>query len=356
MGVQSIILIEDSVRFYSAYLPIIYTELMRHTQSLISEGVNPAHRLLRRRARPKILLCTTYEEAWAYFEKYHDNVLGVISDMEFPKGGGQGPGGGGAPSSRRCGRGTPTFPILLQSNDPENKTVADALGASFLMKNSPTLLYDLRDFMKKNFSFGDFVFRLPDGTEVGRARDLRSLEEMLHVVPGESLSYHGERNHFSNWLKARTEFLLAYKLRPRKVSDYQSIEDIRRYLIGCLRDLRTAQQQGNIVDFDPQTFDPHGELRADRRGFARRKGERARVRQFDHLYVSSPEPVRRGSHLGAAHRGHRHGRFRPVHQRQRSLGRGAQVVGREEDRERPFSAPSFPAETTRGAARDSSNS
>jgi CheY-like chemotaxis protein len=257
VGVQSIILIEDNVRFYSAYLPIIYTELMRHTQSLISEGVNPAHRMLRRRARSKILLCTSYEEAWSYFEKYHENVLGVISDVEFPRGGVKDPEAGVAfiEAVRSWHR---DIPILLQSDDPKAKTVAEGLTASFLMKNSPTLLNDLRQFMKDNFSFGDFVFRLPDGTEVGRATDLRSLEELLHTVPGESLRYHGERNHFSNWLKARTEFLLAYKLRPRKVSDYRSIEDIRRYLIGCIRDLRTAQQQGNVVDFDAQTFDPKG--------------------------------------------------------------------------------------------------
>ncbi len=184
-------------------------------------------------------------------------MLGVISDMEFPKGGVLDPEAGVA-LVKAVRAWHADIPILLQSNEPENKAVADALSASFLRKNSPTLLYDLRDFMKKNFSFGDFVFRLPDGTEVGRASDLRSLEEMLHVVPGESLRYHGERNHFSNWLKARTEFLLAFKLRPQKVSDYQSIEDIRKYLIRCLRDLRTARQQGNIVDFDPKTFDPSG--------------------------------------------------------------------------------------------------
>lgn len=255
VGVQSIILVEDNVRFYSAYLPIIYTELMRHTHSLISEGVNPAHRMLRRRARPKILLCTTYEEAWAYFEKYHENVLGIISDMEFPREGVLDRQAGVA-LVKAVRSSHADIPILLQSNDPGIRAVADELSVSFLLKNSPTLLYDLRNFMKENFSFGDFVFRMPDGTEIARASDLRSLEELLHTVPGESLQYHGERNHFSNWLKARTEFLLAYKLRPRKVSDYRSIEDLRRYLIRCLLDLRTAQQQGNIVDFDPQTFNP----------------------------------------------------------------------------------------------------
>ncbi len=255
VGVQSIILIEDDVRFYSSYLPIIYTELVRHTQSLISEGVNPAHKLLRRRARPKILLCGSYEEAWAYYENLHDFVLGVISDIEFPRGGEKDPEAGFS-FAKAVKTSHPDISILLQSRDPSNKQIADELGASFLLKNSPTLLSDLRAFMKTNFSFGDFVFRLPDGTEVGRASDLRSLEEQLHHVPNESLLYHGERNHFSNWLKARTEFFLAYKLRPQKVSDYASVGDIRRYLIQCLSDLRVAQQQGSVVDFDPQTFDP----------------------------------------------------------------------------------------------------
>jgi CheY-like chemotaxis protein len=255
VGVQSIILIEDDVRFYSAYLPIIYTELVRHTHSLISEGVNPAHKLLRRRARPKILLCSTYEEAWAYYEKLHDHVLGVISDIEFPRNGHKDPEAGIA-FAKAVRAMHPDIPILLQSRDIRNKEVADRLNVSFLLKNSPTLLGDLSAFMKSNFSFGDFVFRLPDGTEVGRATDLRSLEEELHRVPSESLLYHAERNHFSNWLKARTEFLLAYRLRPQKVSDYESVGDIRRYLIKCLSELRVAQQQGSVVDFHPDTFDP----------------------------------------------------------------------------------------------------
>ncbi|MFQ5512261.1 MAG: PEP/pyruvate-binding domain-containing protein [Candidatus Krumholzibacteriia bacterium] len=255
VGVQSVILIEDNVRFYSSYLPIIYTELMRHSQSLISEGVNTAHKLLRMRARPKILHCETYEEAWEYYEKYHDYILGVISDMQFPRHGKMDKQAG-VDLARAIQVSHSDVPILLQSRDPDNRKVADELGVSFLLKDSPTLLKDLRRFMKQNFSFGDFVFCLPDGSEVGRASDLRSLEKLLHIVPDESIRYHGEHNHFSNWLKARTEFLYAYKLRPRKVSDYPSIHDLREYLIRCLRELRFGQHQGSIVDFDRNTFDP----------------------------------------------------------------------------------------------------
>lgn len=255
VGVQCIILIEDNVRFYSSYLPIIYTELMRHSQSLISEGVNTAHKLLRMRARPKILHCETYEEAWDYYEKYHDYILGVISDMQFPRKGGMDMRAG-VDLARSIKVSHPDIPILLQSRDPRNKKWADQLDVSFLLKNSPTLLKDLRKFMKEHFSFGDFVFCNPDGTEIGRAKDIRGLEKMLHTVPEESIRYHGQHNHFSNWLKARTEFLLAYKLRPRKVSDYASMSDLRQYLIRSIRELRLAQHQGSVIDFDPETFDP----------------------------------------------------------------------------------------------------
>jgi hypothetical protein len=182
-------------------------------------------------------------------------VLGVISDMQFPRGGVSDPEAGVA-FTKAVRQSHGDIPILLQSKNARNRRLADELGVSFLLKNSPTLLYDLRNFMKNNFSFGDFVFRMPDGTEVGRASDLKSLEEMLETVPDECLRYHGERNHFSNWLKARTEFLLAYKLRPQKVSDYETIGDIRKYLIKCLRELRSSQHEGSVIDFDPQTFDP----------------------------------------------------------------------------------------------------
>jgi len=255
VGVQCIILIEDNVRFYSSYLPIIYTELMRHSQSLVSEGVNTAHKLLRMRARPKILHCETYEEAWEYYEDYHDYILGVVSDMQFPRKGKLDPKAG-VDFARSVQVSHADVPILLQSREPENRKLAEKLNVSFLLKDSPTLLKDLRQFMVENFSFGDFVFQLPDGAEVGRAKDLRTLEKMLHIVPEQSIRYHGENNDFSNWLKARTEFLLAYKLRPRKVSDYASINDLRQYLIRCMRDLRHAQHRGSIIDFDPITFDP----------------------------------------------------------------------------------------------------
>jgi CheY-like chemotaxis protein len=259
VGVQSVVVIEDNVRFYSSYLPIIYTEMMKHTQRLISEGVNPAHMLMRMRARPKILLCDTYEEAWSYFKKYEDTILGVISDIQFPRDGEKDPEAGFA-FARSVIDSYPDIPILLQSRDTKNKDKAFKIGASFLLKNSPHLLRELSDFMKGHFGFGDFVFRLPDGKEFGRAGNLRELEEQLRVIPGECLLHHAERNHFSVWLKARTEFWLAHRLRPQKVSDYASVEAIRDYLIDSLHALRVEQHRGIVVTYDRETFDEAGSV------------------------------------------------------------------------------------------------
>lgn len=254
-GVQSIILVEDNVKYYSAFLPIIYTEILIQSQRLIAEGINPSDRYLRMRARPKILLCTTYEEAWEYFQKYEENILGIISDIDFYRNGSDDPQAGiefaKNVKSRRA-----DIPILLQSNAPDKEIEVHTIGVSFLLKDSPTLLNDLRLFMNRYFSFGDFIFRMPDGTEVSRATDLKSLEEQLNFVPDESLRYHAERNHFSNWLKARTEFWLAYKHRPRKVSDFPSITAMRQDLIISFQTHRRLRQLGQITDFDKATFDP----------------------------------------------------------------------------------------------------
>lgn len=254
VGVQAVVVIEDNVKYYSSFLPNIYTEILKQSQRLISEGINLSHKFLRMRARPKILLCTTYEEAWDFFERYRESLLGIISDIDFPRSGRQDPEAGIA-FARTVKELQPDLPILLLSNVSENERTAHAVGASFVLKDSPLLLNELRQFMVKYFSFGDFVFRTPDGAEVGRASDLKSLEEMLKIVPAESIRYHAERNHFSNWLKARTEFWLADKLRPRKVSDYPTIEALRKDLITSLHHYRNIRQRGIIADFSKDSFD-----------------------------------------------------------------------------------------------------
>ncbi len=255
IGVQSIVLVEDNIRYYSSFLPIIYQEVMKQSLNLLAESMNFSHIRLRQRARPKILLCKSYEEAWKYIESFHETILGVISDIDFPKNGAPCPTAGFelAKNVRSLHQ---DIPILLHSNMPENKEKAEKLQVRFLLKDSPTLLHELRKFMKEDLSFGDFVFRTPDGQEVARAKDLLSLEKALENVPEDSIKYHAERNHFSNWLKARTEFDLAYELRPRKVTDYDSVEETRQMLIETLLKYRKRQQRGIITDFHRDTFDP----------------------------------------------------------------------------------------------------
>ena len=255
VGVQSVIFVEDNIRYYSSFLPIIYTEMLKQSQRLISEGINLTHKFLRMRARPKILLCSNYEEAWEYYSKYKDLILGIISDIDFPKKGKQ-DNKAGLRFAEAVKKEHPDIPILLASTNPQNQVEAQAAEVSFILKDSPTLLYELRQFMNQYFSFGDFIFRKADGTEVARATDLKGLEDALIMAPGESIKFHAERNHFSNWLKARTEFWLAHQLRPRKVSDYSSVEELREDLIKSLNNYRYLRQRGIITDFNKETFDP----------------------------------------------------------------------------------------------------
>ncbi len=254
-GVQSIILVEDRVQYYSSFLPIIYVELFKQARRLISEGLNLSHKFLRMRARPKILLCTNYEEAWQHFKKYQAHTLGIISDINYKRKGVHDPQAG-IKFAKNVRKTHDDIPILLQSSTIENEEKAKATGATFLLKGSPTLLQDLSNFMVDNFGFGDFIFRNKEGEEIGRANNLSSLEEQLRAVPSESIEYHSERNHFSKWLKARTEFWLAHALRPRKVTEFESVEGLRELLIASLRDYRRNRQRGIITDFKKESFYP----------------------------------------------------------------------------------------------------
>jgi len=254
LGVPAILVVEDNVRFYSSFLPMMYSELMDYSQRLVSEGLNLTQKMRRLRARPKLLLCESFETAWGYFEKYEENILGVLSDFEFPRDG---------KLDRRAGEELVSrihevrddIPVVMQSSKPDNEAVASQLNAAFLLKDSPVLLHRLRELLLEKFGFGDFVFRNQSGIEIDRAGDLKTLAEKLQTVSTESLVLHGERNHFSMWLKARSEFELADRLRPRRVSDYESAEHLRDDLLQAIGAYRLARDRAVVADFDRDSYD-----------------------------------------------------------------------------------------------------
>jgi CheY-like chemotaxis protein len=253
MGVPVLLVVEDNIRYYSSFLPVIYTELIKQSRRVIQEGINVAHKLVRMQARPKILLASNFEDAAQLVQEYRDYIFGLVSDVEFPWDGKLSPEAG-FELARMVKSLAPDVPVVLQTSRTEFRPRAYSEGYSFLRKRSPTLLKDLRRILTDSFGFGDFVFRMPDQREVGHAKDLTELEEMLEKVPAESLVYHAQRNHFSHWLMARTEFALAAKLRPRKVSDFTGPEHLRRDLIESINDYRREQSEVLIGDFKAETF------------------------------------------------------------------------------------------------------
>jgi CheY-like chemotaxis protein len=299
MGVPVMLVVEDNIRYYSSFLPVIYTELIKQSRRVIQEGINVAHKLVRMQARPKILLSSNFEEAAELVQQYRDYIFGLVSDVEFPWEGKLNPEAG-FELARQMRSLVSDVPVVLQTSRTEFRPRALAAGYSFLRKRSPTLLKDLRRILTEHFGFGDFVFRLPDLKEVARAKDLSQLEEQLRTVPAESLTYHAQSNHFSHWLMARTEFALAAKLRPRKVSDFSGPEHLRSDLIDSINDYRREQSELVIGDFNGKTFkasDSHflrigaGSLGGKARGlaFVRHLLRKSRIiRRFPGIRISVP--------------------------------------------------------------------
>jgi len=265
-NVQVLIMLEDSIQYYSLFLPIIYTEIVQQTQHSLSEDLNEMQRLLRRRARPKILLAETFEDGMKLYEEYKDYVLGIISDVSLKHNGKTDPDAGHKFISL-IKKEASYIPIMLQSSDPENRMKAENIGAYFLDKNSPTLLQDFHHFLMKHLGFGDFVFLLPkkqdvtedavhiSTTEIAHASNMLEFEQSLQKVPLGSIKFHADRNDFSKWLMARGEFKLAMKLRPQKVSDFNNIDEIRKHLTKVFNETRREKQLGVVTDFSEQKFE-----------------------------------------------------------------------------------------------------
>lgn len=257
--VRVIIVVEDSIRYYSSFLAELYSELMVQSASLYSEGVNRLNKMMHMRARPKILHAVTIEQAMELFEKYQDNVLAVISDVRFYRKGKRDPRAG-FKLVKTIRKKIADIPLLMISSEVEHRKEAEENNIMFVDKNSSHVLNDIRNFLVHNLGFGDFIFRMPDGSEVGRAADLRDLEEKIKVIPEQSLWFHSVANHFSIWLNARSEFHLANLLKPQKVSDFESISDLRNYLIEQLHIHRKMRRRGLIAEFRRSRFEPENRV------------------------------------------------------------------------------------------------
>ena len=254
-NVRVLIMIEDSPRYYSSFLGLLYRELMAQSHTLYTEGIDELHRQMYMKSRPKILHATTYEEGMELFERYKSNVMAVVCDLRFPRDG-ELDDRAGLEFARAVRTYDPELPVLLQSAEEEEGAEAAAeLGVAFVGKKTPRLLAEIRNFLRFNLRFGDFVFRLPDGGEVGRAHDLRDLIEVLPEVPAESIAYHGLRNHFSLWLQARSEFELAERVRHQEISDFETLEEARQYLLDVLQTLQRNTFRGVVSDFDRGHFE-----------------------------------------------------------------------------------------------------
>jgi hypothetical protein len=255
-NVRVLILVEDSPVYYSSFLPMIYKEIVRQTQAVLEVGLNEEHRLVTMRARPKILMAQDYEEAMELWQKYRSFLFGIISDARLPRNGKM-DADAGLHLLSQVRKEIPDLPLLLLSAEPGNKDKASQIPAMFLDKNSPNLLAELHDFFLTQLGFGDFIFRMPDGTEIDRAPDLRALEAKVAQVPDDCLLYHAEQNHFSRWIMTRSEFTLASTFREVKASDFERIDDMRKYIISSIRASRKWRQKGIVARFNRHNFDPY---------------------------------------------------------------------------------------------------
>ena len=301
-GIRIILFIEDSPVYMSSLLPVLYKELVGQTQALLELGLNEDHRLLTMRARPKILVAQNYEDAAALYKRYEPNVLGVISDVRYPRNG-KLDNNAGVDFLKMIKKDRFDIPLLLTSSDPSNAEKAPGIPAAFVDKNSDSLHAQVREFFMLHLGFGDFIFRLPDGTEIGRATDMRSMEKMMNEIPDDSFKHHTSRNDFSRWFFARTEITLASKVRPIRQTDFTDTDEHRSYLISLIQARRKRRQQGVVVNFEAADFDldtnffkiGKGSLGGKARGLAFFSNMLQRVssfhKQFAEVRISIPQTL-----------------------------------------------------------------
>lgn len=257
VGVQTILFVENSIKYYSVILPILYKLLFKQSKKFMLEGLNEHQKMLQLRGRPKILHATNYEEAITYYKKYKNNLLGVISDVGFTRDG-EDDLQAGIKLCVKIRSDNKFVPILLQSSNKENKIVADKINVGFLHKHSKNLSKEIKDYINDSFLFGDFIFKDPKShEEISRATDLKALQQRLKVIPDETLKFHSERNDFSKWLNARALFHIAKVFKWSIFSDFDDVTEVRNHLYETISKFRFAKVKGVIAEFNPDKFDEY---------------------------------------------------------------------------------------------------
>lgn len=259
MGVRTIMLVEDSVRYYSAYLPVLYKLVLLQNNEAVKDALNEEQQYMRKRARPKIMLATCYDEALELYRKYRSNMLGIISDVGFilHKGDRRDTEviDAGINLCRLIKAENPTLPYLLQSSQESMRAVAEELGVGFVRKTSKTLIHQLGEYIAREFAFGDFIVTDPNtGQELARARNLFEFEKLISTMSDQALQYFAGKNYISRWLYSRGLFSIGDSFRSVNVGADTDLAEIRKLNLRMLHDYRMRQGLGVIASFDPATY------------------------------------------------------------------------------------------------------
>ena len=253
-SVRVILLVEDSPLYYSRYLPVLYKLIFKQTQDNVSEiNKDKLYKILKIRARPKVLLAKTYEEAMSIYKKYAENIVGLISDVRFPKNK-KITANAGFKLIRHIKKEYPDLAIVMQSSEPENRKLAEQLGVCFMDKNSDNIEVELRQFIRSRLGFGAFIFRNEKGEVLGKARNIQEFQEQIRKVSTESILYHASHNHFSMWAMARSEIQLSKILGKKSVQDFTNKEDVRTYIIQSLDKFMDDSPRGKVIPYTKEAF------------------------------------------------------------------------------------------------------
>tara|TARA_Y100000994_G_scaffold32339_1_gene22818 strand:+ start:688 stop:3663 length:2976 start_codon:yes stop_codon:yes gene_type:complete len=245
--IRTILLVEDTPKYYSSLLPVLYKEIIYHTKELINQSLNDTQKLLHMRARPKIILATNYEDAIKFIKTYNLNILGIISDLRFPVNNKKN-NLAGIKLIREIRKFDKSIPFIFQTNRNIEQKELKKYSAKYINKNSTTFFKDLRNQITNNFGFGDFNFRLKNGKIIAKAKNIKELKKNIKSIPNESLSFHASNNHLSNWLAARGEFELASKFRALNIDDFKNVEDRRSFHLKLIDDSINQDKDPIIVE------------------------------------------------------------------------------------------------------------